>query len=210
MTKQEEHTTSLASFGWWQSTQRATVWHSSNPHDSELTTQRSTTMPRPSSVRARKSCTKQSALTTVPTRRPGERLRSSSSSSSKTHGCGNYKTRRSYIRTLSQRRCLPTSKQGAHVVMTLTLWRCIMKCSATTSKYRGSPGISVCSKMHISKWGEPAAQFPTERSSSLPARRCSQRSAIQEPTTIGRIEPRKTKHGLTGKQHTIGRTPKCA
>ena len=113
MTKQEAHTTSLASFGWWQRTQRATARHSSNPQEWELTTRQSTTIPRLSSVRARKPRIKQSAPTAVPTRRRSERLRSSSLPSSKTHGCGNSETRRRYILTSRQRHCLPTSKRGA-------------------------------------------------------------------------------------------------
>ena len=157
MTKQEYHTNSLDSLGRWQRTQRATAQHSSNPHEWKLTTRQSTTMPRPSDVHARKPRTKQSAPTVVPMRRRGERLHSSSSPLPKLNGCGNSEKQRLYIRTSIQSRCSPTYKRGAQFVIPLIFWRCIMKFSVTTSKYRISPIISICSRMHRSKRGEPSA-----------------------------------------------------
>ena len=112
MMKQEGHTPSLDSFGRWERTHRATAQHSLNPHTWELTKRQSTAMTRPLSVRVRKLCTKKSVPTEVPTRRRSKRLHSSSSLSSKTHGYRNLETRRQYIRTSRQMRCLPTSKRG--------------------------------------------------------------------------------------------------
>ena len=68
-----------------------------------------------------------------------------------------------------------------------------MTCSAITSKYRGSPSILIWLSMHKRKRGEPAAESPTKRSSSLRVRRCSQLRETQGPTTTGRIDLRKKK-----------------
>ena len=69
-----------------QNSNRSMARNSSNPRGQGHTMQESTTMPRPSSVRARKLRTKQSARIALPKRRCGKRRRSLSSLSSNTLG----------------------------------------------------------------------------------------------------------------------------
>ena len=71
---------------------------------------------------------------------------------------------------VSPRNSFLTSKQGAPAGTPSTSWRCIMKCSATTSMSRASPSTLTCSRTHKGKPAGRGKQFPTIPYSSLPAR----------------------------------------
>ena len=109
----------------------------------------------PSSARALNRRTKRSARTARHTRQRDGRRHISSFPSSLIPGSENFETPKPFTPRLPRRTSYHTSKQGALASTPSTSWRCIMKCSAITSRSRESPSILIFSR---TPRGKPAEQ----------------------------------------------------
>ena len=110
---------------------------------------------RPSSVRDPKRPTRQSAPIVLLSKRRDGRRQNSYSPSLPTPVSVNYWTVTPFTLRSHQSNYFHTSKRGAPSDTPSSSWRCITKCSATTSWARESPSISTCSR---SPNGKPAGR----------------------------------------------------
>ena len=124
---------------------------------------------RPSSVCAPKRRTNPSARTTQHSKQRNERRLNSFSTSSPTPGSKKYETPTRFTLRFPQSSYLPISKRVAPAGTPSTSWRCIMKCSITTSRSRASLNILTCSRTHKRKPAGRREQLPTRPYSSSPA-----------------------------------------
>ena len=166
----------------------ATARHSPSRQDSGRTTRVLTTTLRSSSVHTPKRRTNPSVRTAEHTKRRNGRQLNSCSPSSPTPGSENYGNPNLSTSRFPRRNYWPISKCGAPAGTPSASWRCIMKCSATTSRSRESPSTLTCSRTHKGKPAGRGEQSPTRPYSSSPARRCSQVSGFCARTTSGSVQ----------------------
>ena len=151
-------------------------------------------------MRAPKRNTKPSTRTALHMKRRDGRRLNSCSPLLLTPGSESYDTLTLFTLRFPQRNSFTTSNRGSPTGTPSTYWRCIMKCSATTSRSRAYPSTLACLRMHKGKPAGRGEQFPMRHCYSLPVRQCPQVSNLLAPTMIGKSARKGTRPWRSGRR----------